>query len=128
MVDCKKHGKGSKSVVHTIGRIRRCAQCNAAKCKDARQRNKIKALEYKGNVCEICGYCAYIGALDFHHVNPKNKLFALSSGGLRKPWIVVKAELDKCALLCSNCHRETHGGYHPSYLKSSSLDSNQVWI
>lgn len=116
MIDCKKHGKSVKSIIQGLGRVRRCAQCNADKCKNTRQRNKIKALEYKGGSCEICNYSTYIGALDFHHIKPKKKLFSLSGSGLMKPWVIVKAELDKCALLCSNCHRETHGGYHPNYL------------
>ena len=36
-----------------------------------RRRNlKVKALEYKGNKCQICGYIKYVGALEFHHLDP----------------------------------------------------------
>jgi len=31
-------------------------------------------------------------------------------------WDRIKAELDKCVLLCANCHRETHAGLHPEYI------------
>ena len=47
-------------------------------------------------------------ALDFHHLNPKEKDFNLSNRNLNMDWDVIKEELDKCILVCSNCHREIH--------------------
>jgi hypothetical protein len=56
----------------------------------------------------LCGYNTCIEALDFHHINPHEKDMVLHKKDLS---IVVKAELDKCLVLCSNCHREVHAGY-----------------
>jgi len=58
----------------------------------------------------ICGYSKYAGALDFHHLDEKNKSFDLSTRGLTRSWVKTKAETDKCILVCANCHRELHAG------------------
>lgn len=65
------------------------------------------SLEYKGNKCECCGYNNCIEALEFHHVNPEEKDFSLSDCE-KLDWNKIKEELDKCILVCSNCHREIH--------------------
>ena len=66
------------------------------------------AVAYKGGSCQICGYKRCIEALEFHHQDPLKKDFAVSSKGYTRSWEVVKSELDKCDLLCANCHRELH--------------------
>lgn len=74
----------------------------------ARQRDlKRKAIEYKGGKCEKCGYCKCSAALEFHHKNPEEKEFAIGKtrSQSRKR---IQPELDKCMLLCSNCHKEIH--------------------
>ncbi len=68
------------------------------------------ALSLKGDRCQICGYDKYVGALEFHHVNGKNKEFDLSTRGLTRSWARVKKEVEKCVLVCANCHREIHAG------------------
>ena len=77
----------------------------------SKRRRKIKllAIEYKGGKCNICGYNKYVGALDLHHVNGK-KYFTIGDDGYAHSWTKIKKELDKCILICSNCHRELHGG------------------
>ena len=77
--------------------------------KDFRVRIKERAVEYKGGKCIICGYCKCIKALEFHHINPKEKDFTLGAN-TNIAWYKVKAEIEKCVLLCSNCHREVHSG------------------
>ena len=73
-----------------------------------RKRLKKQALEHKGNKCESCGYNRCSEALEFHHNNPEEKEFALSQTGNTYSWERIKNELDKCVLLCANCHRERH--------------------
>ena len=63
----------------------------------------------KVNGCAICGYNKYDGALEFHHVNPKDKIFPLSADYMGKKTDDMIKELNKCILLCSNCHKEIHG-------------------
>ena len=75
-----------------------------------RRRTKIKqlAVDYCGGKCIKCGYDKYIGALEFHHVDPTKKDFSIGGGGHTRKWEITKKELDKCLLLCSNCHKEEH--------------------
>jgi len=78
----------------------------------AKRRKKLRlmAREYKGGKCIICGYNKCLEALEFHHRDPKKKDFGLSVRGLTRSWEKIKAEIDKCALICANCHREVHAG------------------
>lgn len=74
-----------------------------------RAENKKKALEYLGSKCIKCGYNKCLGALDFHHLNPKEKEIAINQALSRHwSWNRLKDELDKCVILCANCHREIH--------------------
>jgi predicted HNH restriction endonuclease len=70
-------------------------------------------MDYKGGKCITCSYSNYDGALEFHHLDPNKKEFVI---GLSRNWNLTKKEMDKCILVCSNCHREIHGGLHPKYL------------
>ena len=76
-----------------------------------KRRKKIKELsvEYKGGCCEKCGYNKYQGALEFHHLDPTQKDFNISHGKGYTFNDKIKNELDKCILVCANCHREIHG-------------------
>jgi len=78
----------------------------------SRRRKKLRdlALEYKGGKCSICGYCKCKRALSFHHLDPKKKKFGISMKGITRSWEKTRMELDKCVLLCSNCHMELHEG------------------
>ena len=49
-----------------------------------------------------------IRALQFHHLDPTQKDFGIS--GTTKSFEKLKPELDKCVLLCANCHGEVHEG------------------
>ena len=73
-----------------------------------RKRIKQWSLEYKGFKCEICGYDKCNEALEFHHLNPQEKDFNLSDKDISLDWEIIKKELDKCILVCANCHREIH--------------------
>jgi len=75
--------------------------------KNFRKKNKERAVEYKGGKCVKCGYDKCIRALDFHHLDPLQKDFTPSQN-MNMAWDKIKTELDKCILVCSNCHREIH--------------------
>jgi len=73
-----------------------------------RKRTKQKLVEYKGGECEICGYSKCIEALHFHHKNENEKDFSIAGKSLS--FERLKEEVDKCVLVCSNCHSEIHAG------------------
>jgi len=106
--ECSVHGE-TEYRLRSDGRYR-CGQCNT----DAviRRRHKIKeqAVEYKGGKCEVCGYNKYVGALQFHHLDPNEKDFHISQRGHSRSWERVRTELDKCIMVCANCHAEIHAG------------------
>jgi hypothetical protein len=73
------------------------------------QKVKRTLVEEAGGCCAVCGYDRCIVNLQFHHVDPSTKSFALSvaSGkGLAK----LRAEAAKCVLVCANCHGEIESG------------------
>ena len=104
---CKKHGTNTTFYIDKRG-IPRCRKCNVEQVQRRRVKIKKLAVEYKGGSCEICGYNKYIGALEFHHKDPTQKDFSISRKGHTIAWSKVKKEIDKCQLLCANCHRELH--------------------
>lgn len=55
-----------------------------------------------------------MAALDIHHTDTSAKEFTISSR--LTSWDAIQRELDKCVILCANCHREAHDGMHPHFL------------
>lgn len=105
MNNCKYHPEIIK--IQQSGNWR-CPKCNVERVTKRRQELKKKAINYKGGKCEICSYSKSIRALEFHHIDPSQKDFGVAAKGYTRSWEKVKEELDKCILLCSNCHSETH--------------------
>ena len=91
------------------GRSKRSRFCATCKVTVYRYRRKYAAVMYKGGNCEHCGWSGNIAAFEFHHLETDNKSFAI--GSVIVKWAVILAELDKCELVCSNCHRIEHSGY-----------------
>ena len=85
----------------------RCKSCFNKYCIQRWRDYKKKAVDYKGGCCIRCGYNNSPNALEFHHRNPLEKDFVWTKLRL-KSWDKVTLELDKCDLLCANCHREEH--------------------
>lgn len=106
---CKIHGETEFAYYEKANRWR-CLKCQTEATQKRRDKVKELAVEYKGGKCEICGYNKYFGALEFHHKDPSQKDFGISSKGYTRSWEKVKEELDKCIMVCANCHREIHGG------------------
>jgi transposase len=108
MLVCSVHGEAAH-VLSGDGYYR-CRRCRV----DAvvRRRRKVKELLVadSGGRCCICGYDRYVGALQFHHLDPDDKRIALSANGVTLALEVLLAESRKCMLVCSNCHAEVEGG------------------
>jgi len=92
-----------------------CIPCDNARRDKLYRDNIIKYLEScnKDYSCELCGYTGIWGSLDFHHVRPEDKLFSIGAPSSKtlsaeKFEDVIVPELDKCMLLCPNCHRQKH--------------------
>lgn len=75
--------------------------------KQRREALKLKAVLYKGDRCEDCLQQFPLCCYDFHHVDPTTKDNDIGSM-IQSSWDFVKNELDKCVLLCANCHRCRH--------------------
>lgn len=84
-----------------------CKVCLNQLTVDKQRQRKLQAIEYLGGKCKLCGYSKCAGALEFHHKDPNEKEFALSASRMTS-FEKSKPELDKCILLCANCHREQH--------------------
>lgn len=87
-----------------------CKACFNAYCIERWVETKKKAIEYKGGGCTDCpikfdGLNYYL--FDFHHLNAAQKDVDWTKLRLRS-WNRITEELDKCDLLCSNCHRTRH--------------------
>lgn len=87
-----------------------CRKCFNKYCTNRWIQRKIQAIEYKGNSCVDCKI-SYPNApyviFDFHHLDPEQKDTDWTKLRLRS-WDKIVIELDKCDLLCSNCHRIRH--------------------
>lgn len=83
------------------------SKCNSCVVNTRRENLKAKCVAYKGGICQHCGYGKCLQAMAFHHRDPKTKSFEISGSHCRS-WKQIKKELDKCDLLCHNCHAELH--------------------
>lgn len=104
--ECKHHGE--TSFVLEGRQYYRCKKCRVRHVAHRRRKVKILLVEYKGGKCQRCGYDKCIGALEFHHKDVTQKEFGISQKGETKGLSSLKKEVDKCELVCANCHREIH--------------------
>jgi transposase-like protein len=106
--ECRYHG-WTMWVRSAPGRYR-CKRCRIEAVSGRRRRVKEILVREAGGACRLCGYSRYAGALQFHHVDPTEKAFALSSRGLARSLAKAREEVMKCVLLCANCHAEVEAG------------------
>ena len=107
--ECAHHGFTAWVRVGSGGRYR-CKRCRSEHVSARRRRVKRRLVEEAGGRCIICGYDRYTGALQFHHLDPATKSFALSVQGVARSLEKARAEAAKCVLICANCHAEVEGG------------------
>lgn len=102
---CRKHGD-TIFVRRKTGF--RCRKCSVDSVSKRRKELKQMAVAYKGGKCSVCGYDKCIAALGFHHIDPSEKDFGIATSGVTRSWEKLKVELDKCIIVCANCHAEVH--------------------
>lgn len=76
-------------------------------CNKRRNINKLNIIEQLGGKCAHCGLIDSHVVYDLHHIDPESKEYSLGTildHSQRK----IQYELDKCILLCANCHRKEH--------------------
>ena len=82
-----------------------CIECRREREKKNYLERRKYIKEYKlSKGCSICGYNKCAAALEFHHNGNKGFRIGIANRGLK----TIKKEIEKCELLCSNCHRELH--------------------
>lgn len=90
-----------------------CRKCISNQTIDRQREFKQRCIDYKGGCCCICKYNKTNSALEFHHKDKSKKDFNISYYKLvsiKNNFEIVQKELDKCLLVCANCHREIHAG------------------
>lgn len=107
------------------------------KCENEQKRNPVRLKAYylkrnkelkekfvilAGGKCHRCGFDKSIAAMDFHHVYPSEKKYNPASliygANFEKTWL----ELDKCCMLCANCHNSyTAGEWKAEFIKRDGL-------
>jgi transposase len=109
VLECAKHGTTAFRL-DSRGSYR-CCLCRQEAVASRRRRIKQILVEEAGGACAICGYDRSLAALQFHHVDPSTKRFALSQEGVTRSLDRARAEAAKCVLLCANCHTEVEAGH-----------------
>jgi hypothetical protein len=111
--ECKIHGW----VVHHRCRASdlpggfrwRCKRCAGEAVWRRKQKVKRILVEEAGGACQACGYDRCIRNLHFHHLDPSQKSFQMSTG-TGKSLARFREEARKCVLVCANCHGEIEDG------------------
>ena len=100
-----------------------CKICFQQREKIRRKQVKRKIVAYLGGKCADCGYDKCLRSLDCHHLDPNEKEFTISRyrGSC---WDKIVPELDKCILLCKNCHGERHEDEDGFYLEPTGSCPN----
>lgn len=83
-----------------------CKPCRLSYSHDRTKQRKIDIVEYMGGKCVDCGLVDDPVVYDCHHLDPTQKDFSIAKN--KKSLDKIKPELDKCILLCANCHRKRH--------------------
>lgn len=87
----------------------KCRSCTAAYMTKRKQKCKDLLVKNAGGKCVRCGYSGCNRALHFHHFDPSTKQFLICQM-LSSNFERLMEEVDKCILLCANCHFEKHDG------------------
>jgi hypothetical protein len=105
---CTQHG--ATTFIRKADGGFRCRQCRSEAVVKRRRHVKAVLIEEAGGRCVLCGYDRSPAALQFHHVEPGAKAFAIAQRGVTRSLAAARAEARKCVLLCANCHAEVEAG------------------
>jgi transposase len=106
---CPRHGA---TAFRLDGRgTYRCPRCAQDRVAERRRKVKRILVAEAGGQCRMCGYDRCVAALQFHHLDPHGKRFALSDQGVTRGLERAREEARKCLLLCANCHAEVESGH-----------------
>ena len=105
---CRTHGQ-TRFILENRGYYR-CVRCRMERVAARRKKVKEILVAEAGGHCVMCGYDRYIGALQFHHVDPAEKSFGIAQRGCTRGIAHARREMAKCVLVCANCHAELEGG------------------
>ena len=105
---CKRHGE-SEFLVFRSGR-HRCSKCNSEAVSRRRRKVKETLVKEAGGKCARCGFDEHPAGLQFHHLDPASKEFAVSRKGVTIAIDRSRAEAQKCVLLCATCHALVEAG------------------
>jgi hypothetical protein len=103
---CSVHGLTSHYIASD--KRERCRKCRNSGFSNRRKNLKVKAILYKGGCCVKCGYSEYAEAMEFHHLDHSQKDSRIATLITSQTWKKIATELDKCILVCANCHRKIH--------------------
>jgi hypothetical protein len=106
---CRRHGL-TRFGLDARGSYR-CLRCRQERVSERRRRVKRLLIEEAGGRCVCCGYDHCPAALQFHHLVPEQKSFAVSRNGVTRSLAEARVEAAKCVLLCANCHAEVEVGH-----------------
>jgi predicted HNH restriction endonuclease len=93
---------------------------------EQRRENKRKAVQHMGSKCAVCFQIFPDCCYDFHHKDP-TQINDVPSSVLHCSWARILAELEKCMMVCANCHRIIHSkdGYI-AHEKRKNLKENYL--
>lgn len=83
-----------------------CKSCHKTITIERLKSYRKEFVDYGGGKCQKCGYNKCVAALEFHHEGEKDPSWSKFKN--RKLNEEIKRELNRCVLLCANCHREAH--------------------
>lgn len=121
--NCKEYKPAEQFNNHRNGKFGKhhyCKVCHRARRDQGKQkqsmnqRNRTLSAYYvkeAGGCCQKCGYKEFIPALDFHHINRHEKEYRPKAIIISNNHELTRRELDKCVLLCANCHRGYESGF-----------------
>lgn len=90
------------------GRAGECKQCKSVRQKQQYLDRAMKLYNMLGRECHDCGcYHDEPAFFDFHHIDKTTKHREVKQI-LNGSWDKIMTEVDKCVMLCPNCHRERH--------------------